>query len=554
MKTINANSTGNQFIQDINDNFAECMTGGSADDAVTTKVALQGGKLVSSTGYVDGKWCSNAPSSIGASVPSFTWTDDDFYKYFHTPNYLSLLGNSIKTITPPAGTTMTIFCYDETFAKVDAVNAVANIPTTARYIKVQIYQSSNFTLGQIVTIVTTSEPEWVKNTAEPLVPQFFNYECKPKKIWDTIGTTLHPSPTGASADVDSARYHDNGYIILPPTYTQNGKPTKFVLFFNGDLTYTFVLHNPYQTVSNSKVAASVYEKNFKYLCNMGYAVVSVCGYTSMWKDDAGAIFSDPWTPKWTPAFKASVMALYDHLMTNYNLEPAAYLMAKSAGGSALTYIASTGMIPVRAAAGLSIQISFADMISQIYLPNQKNLQKRLGATNWNSFALNASSTGDLNNRTRASSNGNSAQQAEAGRISDNKELFHAFDGFVANSDINYDDYLAGVLASDPFNNVMASGLATAIANAYKKTAAPIKLWCGTQDPATPYFWHEKLRDWITRCGGECELRSYTGSENNNHGTFCGGSAITTSADTPYGGTMSGVNIGIVEAVEWFKRW
>lgn len=41
-----------------------------------------------------------------------------------------------------------------------------------------------------------------------------------------------------------------------------------------------------------------------------------------------------------------------------------------------------------------------------------------------------------------------------------------------------------------------------------------------------------------------------------HNTFCSqsGGVVVNNLPTPYGGSMSGVNIGFVEAVEWFKRW
>ena len=128
MKTINAGSTGNQFIQDINDNFGECLTGGG-DGNVTVSVPLQGGELKSATGYVDGRWCTSA------STP--TWTDDNFYKFLHTPCYLSLKGNKVKGVSTPTGSTLSIFCYDDTFALLNGgvVNDVANIPVGTSYVK-----------------------------------------------------------------------------------------------------------------------------------------------------------------------------------------------------------------------------------------------------------------------------------------------------------------------------------------------------------------------------------------------------------------------------------
>lgn len=564
MKTISKNSNGADFIRDINDNFAECVAGG--DGTVAVKVPLQGGDLKSTDGRVDGRWCAEPTVNVGDTIPSqFTYTDDDFTKYLHTPCYLSLNGNSIKEVTEPTGCTLSIFCYDGSLSLINGgvVNDEDSIPDGTVYVKLQIYNTNGFQRAIALDMTLAAQPQWVKNVDTALVPRFFNYECKPKKLWDTIGTTLHSSPTGDTADVDAERYHDNGFILLPPTYSPTGKPTKFVIFLQGDGAQFFIMHNPYVTTKSGKGASTIYETNWKYLCNNGYAVVSLGGYTSMWKNEEGATSPSKWSPKWTDSYRASLMGLYEYLMANYNLEPEAYLAAKSAGGSALVYLASNELFPVRAAAGISIAISLVGSVTRILQQAQKSLHKRLGASNWNSFTLNQSIGGSGNNidAVRACTDGNTSQRADAALILADKELYLDLDPFTKGSSINFDDYVDGCLKSDFFAEEIDSKLNDAISSADRKLSAPTKLWCSTADPAVPYYWHRVLADWIQRGGGVCELRSYTGdvvSGGSQHHVFCGGVAnggkVANNLPTPYGATMNGVNIGIVEAVEWFKRW
>ena len=542
MKTINPNSTGNQFIQDINDNFAECISGGG-DGSVPVKVPLQGGELKSATGYVDGRWCA-----AGASNGVGTWTDDDFYKYLHSPCYLSLKGNNVKSVTTPSGSTLTIFCYDETFTLISggAVSAVENIPDGTAFVKFMLYDSSGYSQVGALEITLAAQPEWVKNTGTSYTPQWFNFDCRPPKMWDTDYTVAHSLPTDGSADAGTTRYHDNGCVILPPNYSPVGTPCKVVLWFNGDNCAWFIMHDPYKQANGN---TSAYEQNFKYFLAQGFAVVMCTGYTSMWKDEDSATNAGLWMSRVSPAYIASVRALYDHIMRNYNFDPAVYLGAKSAGGSMLLHTAITRPFPVRAAAGISVLVSAFDTMRYSYVATQKTWQKRFGCTNWNDFTL------SQRHGSSATIITSSGQSTEAGRLVANKDIYRKYDAFGMNSDIDWDAFVTQCLAlSSPFNNGAdyPSALTDVIFEATKVVNTPLKYWCATKDAAVPYTWHKIMVEWITRNGGIAELRSYTGSDG-SHFTFAGEGNKTATVATQYGGSRT-ASIGFIEAMEWFKRW
>lgn len=557
MKTINASSKGADFIRDINDNFAECVDGG--DGAVAVKVSMQGGELKASTGYVDGRWCAD-----GASNGVGTWTDDDFYKYLHTPCYLSLKGNKVKRVTVPTGSTLSIFCYDDTFALISSgvVNDEDNIPASTSYVKMQFYSPSGYPQVIALDMVLTAAPQWVKNTGAAYSQQWFNYDCKPPKLWDDANyTTPHVSPVDGSVDMDNTRYHDNGVVILPPNYSAMGKPCKVVLWTNGDITPWFIMHDAFHAKDGG---STIYEQNFKYLCNQGYAVAMFTGYTSMWHGETGATDTNEWTPRMSQATIASTTAFYDHIMRNYNFDPMLYVAGKSAGGYLTLYLAANRPFPVRAAAGFSIICSMADRLVENPLKFQKPQQKRMGCANWDSFVLNATDYGASGDGTRASikPGATSQQKDDAELLQANVDIYRNLDQFTAMSDIDYADYLDAVLVYDPFEDEEPPQVLTDILdNSHKSMATPVKLWCATKDPSTPYAWHKIYVDWVSKNNGTAILRSYTGdvvSGGSQHHVFCGGVAnggkVAYNLPTPYGGTMNGVNIGIVEAVEWFNRW
>lgn len=551
IQTITGQETGSQFIDKLNGNFAECQTGGG-DGTISVKAVLQGGELKSSTGYTDGKWCSVSTPSIGTSVDNYFagyYTDDDFNKYLHTGCYLSLKGNAVKSVTKPSGSTLTIFCYDDTFALLSTngtVNAVENIPSTAKYVKFQIYNSSGYTTVPALAMTLAAQPKWVKNSFTPLTPQYHNFECHPPKFFDNAAcTTPHTSPTGATADEDLTRYHDNCFVMLPPNYTPDGKPTKFIIFFSGDASMFFMAHTPFVCRdSNGKASASIYEQNFKYLNNMGYAVVSCSGYTSMWGNEYGATRPTWWIGKIKPSYIASLRAFYDFLMENYNFDYRPYLAAKSAGGYMLVHTASYMPFPIRAAAGFSIGINLCSTIRGQLLNAQKSWQKMMGHPDWDDFVLNSGST--ITQRANPNSS-NANEKNDGDLLKAQQDIYRPLDPFLANAEIDYDTYFDATLDGQ------STTTAEMRAAMHKVTPIPVKLWCATNDTAVTYSAHEELVDIITHGGGKAEMRSYTGSDG-NHATFCGEGGKTANPTTVYGGTMSGVNIGFIEAVDWFRRW
>lgn len=556
LQTIQASDNGSTFIDKLNNNFAECASGSSFEGNITAKVPLQGGELKTANGYADGRWCLPVTLTIGQSAPSVTYTDDNYNKYLHTPCYLSLKDNKVKSVSAPTGSTLTIFCYDDTFTLLSGgvVNAVANIPAGTAYAKMQIYNASGYAKVIGLDMVLSAPARWVKNSFTPLTPQYHNYECKPPKLWDDANyTTPHSLPTGASADVDNTRYHDNCFVMLPPNYDPNGEPAKVIIWFQGDGARTFMWHNPFLKITNSKVAQSPYEYIYKYLNNCGYAVVSLAGYTSMWSGENGAT-SGWWQPRISPAYMASVRGLYDFLMTNYNFDPMPYIAGKSAGGNMLLNTAATSPFPVRAAAGLSIVCSMTDIMTQSALIPQKTWQKMLGCSNWNSFVLNNRDYALVSDGDRASKkSGASANQiADADRLIANKDIYRNLDQFTAMSDMDYGDFLNAVLLYDPFNDAEPpQALTTILESSHKNMRVPVKLWCATKDKATPYSWHKLYVDWINRCNGIAVLRSYTGDDG-SHSTFDGADKAVPM--TMQDGTVLNVPLGAVEMVEWFKRW
>ena len=567
IQTIYSSDIGNDFIDKLNENFAECVTGGVGGD-VSVKLTLQGGQLKADTsdgnikGYANGRWCQPASLVVGQNLPTFTYTDDNYNNYLHTPCYISLRGNKLIAITTPTGSVLTIFCYDNDFTLLDGgvVNVVDDIPDGAAFVKMQIYNSSGYANILPLEATFASRPQFVKNSFEALVPQFHNYEVKPPKLWDTNYTVVHSLPTDATVDADNTRYHDNCFVILPPNYDPQGEPCKFVIMFAGDGAMWFIGHTPYLGYDSGKVASSIYETDFKYLCNCGYAVVSLGGYTSMWSSEPSATSPANWSPRISPAYMASLRSCYDFLMRNYNFDPCPYLSGKSAGGYMMLNTAATLPFKVRAVAGFSIAVSMANGVCQVALATQKSWQKRCGCSNWNSFVLNSGSAEYTSDWTRATKKtGATANQiAEANRLIANNDIYRNLDQFTAMSDVDYDDFMDAIQAYDPFNDANPpQALTDLLAASHKNKIVPVKLWCATEDKSVPFSLHEIFVDWVNQNNGIAELRSYTGDDGTHH-TFCGGESgggkVANNLPTPYGGTMNGVNIGFVEAVEWFKRW
>ena len=127
-------------------------------------------------------------------------------------------------------------------------------------------------------------------------------------------------------------YEDNGFIILPESYTESGKPTRLVIF----------CHGAGGTVTTNDSQVEHHELT-QYLVANGYAVMDVNGLP----DEYAKINNiDIRNNIGSPIAVRSYVKAYHYCMDKFNLKPEVFVHGGSMGGISSTNLVLSGMIPV----------------------------------------------------------------------------------------------------------------------------------------------------------------------------------------------------------------
>lgn len=127
-------------------------------------------------------------------------------------------------------------------------------------------------------------------------------------------------------------YSDDGFLILPDSYTDDGKPTRLVIN----------CHGAGGTVStdDSQVEHQVLTQ---YLVANGFAVMDVNGLPAEYAQKTGI---DICNNIGSPIAIRSYVKAYFYCMENFNLKPEVFVHGGSMGGISSTNLVLSGCIPV----------------------------------------------------------------------------------------------------------------------------------------------------------------------------------------------------------------
>lgn len=183
---------------------------------------------------------------------------------------------------------------------------------------------------------------------------FYNYEGDKILLGDTTselsGTTQRfqvkvnctklksIDESDVSTPLDSySEYLDNGFIMLPDTYTDYGKKTRLVISCHGA--------GGTVTTNDSQVENQTMTK---YLVANGYAVMDVSGLPPAYASSQGI---NQLNNIGSYIAMQCYIKAYHYCMEIFNLYPDVFLMGASMGGISSSNLCLTGSIPVIAQAG-----------------------------------------------------------------------------------------------------------------------------------------------------------------------------------------------------------
>lgn len=132
-------------------------------------------------------------------------------------------------------------------------------------------------------------------------------------------------------------YEDNGFLLLPENYSENGKPVRLVISCHGA--------GGTVTTDDSQIE---HQTMTKYLLLNGFAVMDVGGLPEEFADEFGInIFQNIGAPFAVDSYVAG----YEYCTSNFNLYKEVYVHGGSMGGISSTNLVLSNRIPVIAQSG-----------------------------------------------------------------------------------------------------------------------------------------------------------------------------------------------------------
>lgn len=127
-------------------------------------------------------------------------------------------------------------------------------------------------------------------------------------------------------------YDDYGFLILPDSYTDDGKPTRLVIFCHGA--------GGTVTTDDAQTEHSILSK---YLTANGYAVMDVNGLPEKYSEEFDI---DIRNNIGSPIATRSYVKAYHYCMDNFNFKPDVFVFGASMGGISSANLVLSGSIPV----------------------------------------------------------------------------------------------------------------------------------------------------------------------------------------------------------------
>lgn len=343
---------------------------------------------------------------------------------------------------------------------------------------------------------------------------------KDKNTYNTTFRLVYDTPVNHLAeDSSTTRYYSTLMLRLPKNYTQDGKPTRLIIFKSGSRSFDEIFE-----------AEFLYVDYIKYWVDQGYAVMDYFGGTSKYpnNDSFGCATNI-----------ASANAAYNYLLRNFNIDNCGvYLSCKSLGGYTTHELLFNGTIPVKAAAMLAPGID-----------NKRYCFGYYGFQRLN-FAADMGFTGDLSVLEGSDS---------VPRTDITIQYSDAFKTLLTNNI----DKVYGYLPM--FNGVINKTLAelldlhTEVANAWADVKRihriPTRYWVAPDDTDTPY---EIAENYVKSCQNAFSpvtLRTMPSGTGGHHSVDNATNAPkVASITTRLGVTYTNFPLAFVEALNFLERY
>ena len=467
-----------------------------SDSLYSLNIDLQGGCL----------------NDIGAVCGSLN-TRESFFNYLHTPNMISVDG--IVSIELEDGEEATFFFYSKDGRFLKKTSSLDNKPPQAVYVKIQLHKNSEYSTVKTIKVNSQFEVyEQKKNNGNKSIPIFHSFDvCVP-----VIESVEKPSETS----LINKRHFDNGYIMLPPNYSDNGEPVPLVFFVHGSFGFDF-----------AETDIKSYKPYLTYICNNGYAVADCSGLTDKFKIGEEAISDDD--TKLSMVGIACFADFYKFIVKNYNIKTdGVYVFGKSAGGLISSMLGYLQPFKVRAVGGLAPSLSYLGAES-------RNINPGPFAFNMKQFGVT-----DTFNPCWAWTD------EDHQKIYNNISKLAPYDPFIHSSSLDGLE-ITKEMYKYSWSNMDQSSIWDIVNKAKKSQPFPYKIWGAEDDANTPFVIWLMWQKMVNNNNEICYLRQMPTGTGGHHAVDTSELAVKVSKKPRYGDEVE-IPIAYAELVEWFDRW
>lgn len=496
-----------------------------------------------------------------------------FRKYCHTVLMIGIENCKVKDIKINNNETLYIFYYDsnceykgyENGTNVQTIlETVYSKPKEDRcYIKIMVKGSTDYAILRQLEVTIEGEYTLVKNkTPEAGVIHYFTfatgYPSKAETETTAIGAYLGAA-SNEGKNNDTICY-DNGYIVLPPNYSQEGVPVPLILFCHGTGGFSW---------NNNGNATKKVARIRKFLANNGYAVCDCSHLTNNYTSFNDSIC--------LPSITSTIASLIRFIQMNYNVETdGIYVTGKSAGGFACMLLPQIEGFKVKAAAGLATTIfPFMKFYNGGNMVKEDSINKAYREALWEQYNIT-----EIEDKEETGISNIHSYNAYV-----NASKLRRHDPLLKSTNITTEElqtlikyyYKSGKKYLTDFitaaeNGSMGEEVKQKIVNIVNKIKitfnCPIKIWHSQNDEAAGCVMSELFVEWCKRGGTPAYFRKlnpivkpededepYITAHNlvdeiNEDGKT---NATQTIYHTKYGGDVI-ETVAICEMVDWFNQW
>lgn len=519
---ISVNDTGNDFVRKINENFENLAPIVPGEARVIT-MPMQAGIL--ENGY-----------SKDYAKGNSTSISSDIWRYMHSSQLLALTNCTIHSVSLQSGESLSINYYDADGVYLGVVNSVSSIPSTAKFVRFQVSipttVGDNLELRDLEVTITGADVRR-KNTAHATDQDRTRITFEVKKPYK-FPVYENDDKTQFYDYIREDRLYDNGYVVLPSSYTPTGAPTDLAVFIQGTGGFYF----------NNGINDNTYRETQSFIARNGIAVCCCSGVTSKYPTVRNLMFG--------PLFCESVASMVDYIKANYNIGKV-YIYGKSSGGMLtnfaplVTYIGAVcvgSLAPAFGPITSRLYVSLGTYVrDSIKIVAKDQLDAALPDTptiaGWRDKAI------VYSEKWRMFDAFFSAYSDE--QIPDKNEKDIELDGETIKIGIKYiidrafyntnEKSIYGLMQFDDYIKKLIESLT-------RPFPVPHKVWCSEFDNAVSYKACEILRDYSERYTLS-KLPSYPTNEHNAD------TGTTVRYTLPDGSTID-APIGYAELVDWFK--